>query len=291
MKRLLKNEYTPTVLGIISIALTILIPFFFEWAKKGQGTNPETTDASAIAYGWIVGFVIIVIILNIVSVTLSIRQRKKLPAIDVISKLCVLQNAYILSPNYVTSQKHSRDSLEEQLEKGGSAQILTNSLKYDIFYASSIANNLVCGARYIYFLPQNSLMLDELANFIVALSNQLMSSLINQSSNHITVDDIRENNLEFLFFDEQIPCLYNFATFKQASTYSQSFFKQDWWYINPPDTISSSHMLTHEITEPRDQKDLDNVFARLSKMAIKTTGQKVYNSRNALSNFLGGILK
>lgn len=280
MKKILESKVTSNILALLTVVIMLILPFLQTWI---QNTSPGIENNN----NTFIIIAIVIAVVNIIILLFSAIRSKKENTLKIIDKLSILQNSYILSPNYVTSEQHSRDSQEEHLEKGGTAEILTNSLKYDIFYSSSIARNIINGARYIYFLPNSSIVLDDLASYITTIKRSITELLAKQGLFTETAESLLEGNLEFWFFDADIPCLYNFASFRQLSDGQIDHFTQDWWYINPPDTLPNSHMLSHEITDPRDQRDLDGIFHTLRKIAVLIKGSEVLRNRKTLNSLVG----
>jgi hypothetical protein len=114
------------------------------------------------------------------------------------------------------------------------------------------------------------------------LQAQKVSGVVNR------LDELRSNNLEFWFFNDENLCLYNFAIFRQVAEGGLDPFVQYWWYINPSDTDPNSPMLSHEIQAHQEKGDLEDVFKLLKDGAMKKNGKDVFDNRTKLSKLIGG---
>jgi len=279
MRKILEHPWTQNVLALLALIASIIgiVTQSRSTASSSTGTNGSN------AY-WIAALFVFFGIASVGILISRIVQTKKKREQTVIDKLCSLQNAYLLNPNFVTSQQHGKDSREGSLGLGGKAEILTNSLQYDLFYTDEIADNIIKGARYIYLLPIDTSLLGDLANFISKISD----SISRKGQSVDTLESLRRNNLEFHFFDGDISCLYNFAIFQQPAENNQPYFRQDWWYINPTNDCPHSYMLTYEINERRDQNTLDTVYAKLKRFSIKKDGHEIFANRKKLQKYIIG---
>jgi len=209
---------------------------------------------------------------------------------NIIKILCKLQNKYILEPDFKMAKEHGERSLEKNLKLRGEAWILTNSLKYDIYFCDTIASNIIKGAKYIYVLPTAQQAINDLKSYIVALYNALGKEFENTGDAHTANEvgkktiDALSKKLEFWFFKEDVLCLYNFAKFNQLSESSEEQpFVQSWWYVNPIDDKENSYMLSRGINDKDDQDQLDKVFSELKSISQKDNGCKIYNQYSGLN--------
>jgi hypothetical protein len=274
-------------LGLINALAAILVPIgvyvcqaMSEASPKAvTGTHWTSTDT------FLVVSTSILFLSNGVSLLAIRNKHRKHEIIDMLSSL---QGEYILEPKYVSAVQHASHSKEGDLSQSGTIDILTNSLKYDLFYSEAIATNIIRGAKYIYVLPKTKPIIRHLRNYITTLSESIQKVLAAQGANGTLskLEELRKSNLEFWFFDGEHPCLYNFAIFRQPAEGALQSFEQYWWYINPSDTKQDSHMLIYEITVPRDKSALDDIFGKLKKDASKKTGQDVFINREDLSDWI-----
>ncbi|MCL2065492.1 MAG: hypothetical protein FWG98_14125 [Candidatus Cloacimonetes bacterium] len=272
---------TKQVTNIISVLAFIAMPIFgyFGISKTTDIQNEDLVIAKNISIIAIIVFVFLAVstILNIV---VTLYNKRKYLIIDI---LCRLQNKYILDPKFKTSKAHSEQSKEKYLSAKGNAKILTNSLSYDLFYTDSIATNIINGAKYVYMLPENEKVLGELRSYVSSLYQNLHEKI--QSTNRCQqisdinkkVTEIFTNKLEFWFFAQDIPCLYNFAELMQTKKQGSNHFTQSWWYINPVDHQETSTMLSVEIQDISDQTNLKKVFEELKKISKTKKGIDVYD--------------
>lgn len=268
------------ILGLVVAIIGLLIP------------NPPTTGATGTVTHWTRTDIYWIIIICVIALSnagyFMFTRRNKTREQEVIGKLSILQESYILTPHYVTATEHADHSKEGALSKGGTANILTNSLKYDIFYSDAIAKNIIRGATYIYILPDTSLMIADLKDYISTISESIQKELQTQNFSGVVnkVDELLSQNLEFWFFDKENSCLYNFAIFRQTAEGGQQPFVQYWWYINPSDTDQNSPMLTYEMLALREKGELDDVFKILKHSARKKSGKGVFDNRLALNDWI-----
>jgi uncharacterized membrane protein len=289
MKKIKGEEFwdafgRPQVVNIVSIVAIITsfistIVSLFIQVRSGQ-------SSSMLIIFPIIIFVAIIILIffTLTNIRQRNHNRKKY---QIIEKLSGLQNKYIQSADFKTLAEYDKLSREEELGDKGQAKILTNSLSYDMYYCDTIAKNLFKGAGYTYFLSRDEDMLRGLKNFIYKLHNELYNKN-NYSGTPITGDEVNnilKNKVEFWLFNTDILCLYNFSRFRQDG---ESPFIQSWWYVNSKDHNNDSYMLSHEIKEPDDIKELNNVFEHL-KLNIKfsKSAYDIYEERDRLESLYG----
>ena len=236
-----------------------------------------------------IALIAVIFINTLVLLIIRIRNGKINKSQGIISKLSELQGSYILKPHYVTASKHGQNSKESSLSKGGTADILTNSLKYDMFYSNEIANNIINGAKYIYILPHTNSTFYDLHSFIVKIHSSIHHALILSATANIIdkLEELCKINLEFWIFNKNNSCLYNFAIFRQLSDGAEQPFDQYWWYINPSDMGEDSYMLTYEITENHDKTALEEILLSLKGSTAKKSGYDVYFHREVLTDLFG----
>lgn len=269
IKKLLTSKYWQPILSFIACIEALIIAAVGWYISKDyqNNGNPQFTAI-------IILLCIAIITLIIVIITGYIKNSKR----SIITRLCELQNTYLITPDFVTAQEHTDASKEKDLVKGGTAKILTNGLSYDISSSEGIAANIKNGAKYIYILPNTRTVIDELERYITLLANKFGDAIQN--------NNLLSNNIEFWFFDKRIICLYNFATLKQISIGGSNTFDQAWWYINPKDNQPSSYMLTKEIDNQHDRDTLSEVFADLEKCSTKYNGNEIFEKRSNLHNLI-----
>lgn len=270
IKKILTSKYFQPILSLATFIESIILAVIgWDFSKDNQNN-----ENSLYIFIIVLCFTIITLIVNIV-LNYSKNSKK-----SIITRLCELQNTYLMTPNFVTAHEHTQASREKDLIEGGTARILTNSLTYDISSSDAIAANIIKGAKYIYILPNTHTVIDQLERYISLLATKLGDAIQNQT--------LLSNNLEFWFFDKSITCLYNFATLKQISINGSNTFDQAWWYINPKDNSPTSYMLTKEIVNPHDRDMLSEVFTDLEKCSSKYAGIKIFEERSSLRNLIRG---
>lgn len=289
----LDHKWAQTIAGIISALFQIAGVIVALYTLTSAGSAEKGANAGASwtrAEVYCVIFLIVVIIITVGHLIFSRVRRKWYLAQQVIEQLSVLQGSYILTPQYVTAAEHGNHSKEGDLSEGGSADILTNSLKYDMFYSKAIATNIIRGAKYIYILPNTSPVVHDLLNYMTTIRGSIHEQLVALNVNTAVpiLEELCKANLEFWFFSDENPCLYNFAIFRQLAGGGSQPFEQYWWYINPSDTDKDSHMLTFEIKENRDKRALNEIFEKLKKSSSKTCGHDVFSHRDNLGEWIGG---
>jgi hypothetical protein len=226
---------------------------------------------------------------------LTKRAESLAESIGTITALASLQSAFIRTPIYVTSEQHGEHSKEKDLKQDGTAEILTNSLSYDCFFASEIADNISQKAKYHYYLPCKRSALEELTNYINLLFSNLHTILSNSNSGAVSVDEsvrkIMKDYLSFSFFEEDMLSLYNFADFRQiASKDASERFTQAWWYINPQDESPDSYMVAVELDDA-DRTTLLNVLQAIGTSSTELDGWVVYENRRDIRPLLPLISK
>ena len=272
IKKILISKYFQPILSFATFIESIILAAVGWTFSKDNQNNGNSLYIFII----VLCFAVITLIANI------ILNHRKNSNKSIITRLCELQNTYLMTPNFVTSQEHTQASREKDLTEGGTARILTNGLTYDISSSDDIALNITKGAKYIYILPNTNTVIDELERYISLLAGKLGNAIQNQN--------LLSNNLEFWFFDKSITCLYNFATLKQISINGSNTFDQAWWYINPQDNLPTSYMLTKEIDNSHDRDMLSEVFADLEKCSSKYAGIKIFEELSNLHNLIRGKL-
>lgn len=295
MFQFLEHKRTANLMGVVNALGTIALIVVTVWgtlhlsrpAHLASATQPHLAVQG---HEWIVALLVALIVLSIVinvsNWGYSYIRRKRDSQREVIRTLSALQESHILSPCYVTALEHSTRSKEGSLSAGGTAHILTNSLKYDMFYSAHIAKNIIKGAKYIYIIPNRDSLLRELQDYISILFESLQQELQHTGGGVVdALNRLCSEYLEFWFFDKENPCLYNFAIFRQIAKDGLEPYQQYWWYINPSDKRPDSPMLTCEIEAPRDKSDLDSVFRTLK--CSQHTGQNVYDHRRNLIEWIG----
>jgi hypothetical protein len=272
--------------GNIFTIFTFLATIAFGYLAV-QKTDTQGKELSKILSAPAIVSFIILATITILNIVAFFKNKKNY---SIIKSLSELQNKYILRPEFKTSKEHGEQSNEKLLTIGGEARILTNSLIYDMYFCNSIAKNISNGAKYIYVIPNNEIVMNELKSYIIKLHeelhNQFMVSL-NNPGIEVTSENViskLKSNLEFWFFDEKIICLYNFARFNQTAVRTDIHnFTQSWWYINPKDHEENSIMLSREIEDLDDQSKLNEVFNELKKKSEIENGRKIYEDRNTLT--------
>lgn len=225
-----------------------------------------------------------------VFIILARKFYKESEMIDVINLLSIIQEKCIKMPQYPTNLEHGQNSKEKDLEKDGKGFILTNSLDYDIFYCAEIVDNILKGATYIYYLPKNSSVLNELHDFIEALDLHL-------SKKNLTRDaaDSCYKQLFFNVIPTDVTCIYNFARFYQPGDgVPNSNFEQSWWYVHATkgsEKDPKAPMLSKMIIDASDQERLQRVFHILRKTCCSHNGLDIYNNRRQLVEYLGDVIK
>jgi len=249
-----------------------------------------------------VGLFLFLLLATMISIILTIVKIKKYNKIkdndekyNIIKILCELQNKYILTPEFKTAVEHGDYSKEKNLTLNGTAQILTNSLEYDMLYCGSIAENIVNEAKYIYVIPKIFQTITELKTYIVTLYNELegeirrRSNSTGSSTTNFILDRIKEilrGRIEFWFFNKDVLCLYNFARFTQKGAVHQAFM-QSWWYVNPNKDDVVKNMLSCEIDNPSDHQQLNEVFKALEDICQKVDGYTIFEKREELDEYYG----
>lgn len=295
MFRFLEHKWTANIVGIVTAlaAIAAVIVSLLMWYSQTTGAAGAKTNTGAHWAGADISWLIIIgvlILSNIGCFIFSRVRRNEIRGLEIIRKLSALQESYILTPQYVSATQHGDHSQERNLSRGGTANILTNSLKYDMFYAGSIAENIIRGAKYVYILPNTHSMIADLRNYITIICDNIQIELSRQGvdATLARVEELCSRNLEFWIFNNENPCLYNFAIFRQTASRGLQPYVQYWWYINPTDTKPDSHMLAFEIQAVRDKSDLDEIFEKLKGGASKTGGLEVFYNRDNLGEWIGG---
>jgi len=304
MLKFLEHKWTANIVGIINALAAIAAVIATVWyAQTSVATAPKTDTGARWNRTDIYWLIIIasIVLSNVVYVLSRIRRNNiikhdiaNLRAFQetyyVIGKLSALQGSYILTPKFVTAAEHGNHSKERHLCKGGTADILTNSLKYDLFFENTISENIIKGAKYIYVLPNTNSVLQDLRNYITIIRNSIHKRILSQNVDGSVpeLENLCKTNLEFWFFHGEIPCLYNFAIFRQNTEGESRPFDSYCWYINPLDDKPDSHMLAYTVQDTRDKSELDLVFAKLKEHSSKKNGQEVYDNRDKLGEWIGG---
>lgn len=292
MENILEHRWTANIAAIVAAIAAVVVPIGLYALQKGDATGPQPEHVSHWT-GMEIFLIVIICVLFpsqiVIYLNARLRRNKQVER-EVIGKLSALQESCILTPHYVTTVMHAAQSKESVLSSGGTADILTNSLKYDIFYSATIAINIIRGAKYIYILPNKGYIIADLQNYIVKICESVQKELREQKSDDASrFDELRSQNLEFYFFDDENFCLYNFAILRQTATAHSEPFVQYWWYINPANTDPNSPMLKHEIHAHQEKIDLDGVFQLLKSGATKKNGKDVFDYRNKLNDLLRGV--
>jgi hypothetical protein len=288
LKKMLKKIWNalgtpqvPTIITIIAVCVAILFGVLnFPTTSQTVDTVEKTVEKNSLVPTILFIILILATIVNIV-----FHKYYKTEKFRVISILSALQNKYILDPEFKTSGEHGDLSKEKNLTMNGKARILTNSLKYDIYFCKAIADNILGGAKYTYIIPRGFQVFTDLQNYIAELYNQLNIQWKGKNNNqnvaiaeHETLQ-LFKTNLDFLFFTEDVLCLYNFARFNQIGNPN---FMQSWWYVNPKDNHDDSYMLSKEIEDVNDQQKLNSVFTLLEKISTRVLGDCIYTNRDDL---------
>ena len=281
MKLLFDHPRTTKIVQLVGVLFAIFVFLSGKLSKPAGATGQPAGQWTATDTFWL----LVIALFTLSGAILAIVRHRHS---GVIRSLSALQGAYILNPRYVTASEHSSRSKEGKLAKNATANILTNSLKYDIFYAEEIAKNMIRGATYIYLLPYTSAVIADLRNYITNISEKLEEQLRSQSETGILtrLQELQAKNLEFCFFANSNPCLYNFAIFRQTAEGGLEHFVQYWWYINPSGTNSDGHMLTYEIEDNRDRVELDSVFAEIKQSSSKSSGRDIFDQRTNLEGWI-----
>lgn len=276
IKKVLTHRLFQPIISLVAIIESLVIALIgWNVYHSSQSTNNQTSN-NGNSNLFILLLIIIVVTLIMIVITMAVIRNTSKKSI--INRLCELQNTYLIEPNFVTSEEHTKVSKEKDLAKGGTAKILTNSLTYDMSCSSDIADNIRDGARYIYILPNTNLVLDSVEQYITKIATEL--------GDVVTCTDFLKNNIEFWFFDSKILSLYNFATLRQTANDQILPFDQAWWYINPNNNSPSSYMLTKEINNANDQNKLSEVFEDLEKCSSKHDGQAIFDHRQSLKEYI-----
>lgn len=271
IKKLLLNKYFQPILSVLAFFEAAVLAII-GWTIMKQPPNSQNEHNMNV-------FLIVLLIVVILTLIAVIVNGKNDIKKTIITRLCELQNTYLMSPNFITAEEHANISQEKNLSRGGTAKILTNSLTYDMACATNIAKNVIRGARYVYIIPQTNVVISELELYIANLANSLGDPI--QSMN------LLKNNIEFWVFDKNIACLYNFATLRQTAEGNSKIFSQAWWYINPNDNLPKSYMLTKEIDQAPDLNTLAEIFNDLEKCSLKYNGDEIFENRTSLYDFIG----
>lgn len=212
----------------------------------------------------------------------------------IIEDLIKLQNNYTLSPIYTTTEQHIEVSREGDLIDGGTARILTNSLAFDSDPATiaEILNNIILGAKYIYFMPHNSNLYRELGAYVGLCFQTVKTKLASEISDARPTSEEVLQRIEFRLFDDSIYCVYNFALFDQLSTPKNDLkgFRQGWWYINPQN--GQQTMIANELDSTCDNRNsndrdmLESCFDRLSDISTSFTAYELLQNPSNLRNFI-----
>lgn len=219
------------------------------------------------------------------------KMRKDL----IIEDLIRLQNNYTLSPIYTTTEQHIEVSKEGDLIEGGTARILTNSLAFDSdpTTIAEILNNIILGAKYIYFMPHNSNIYKELGAYVGLCFQTVKTKLASMEMTGLipTNEDVLQR-IEFRLFDNSIYGIYNFALFDQLSTQKNDWkgFRQGWWYINPQNgqqtMIANELDSTYDNRNSNDRDMLEGCFDRLSEVSTSFTAYELVQNQSNLRNFI-----
>jgi hypothetical protein len=268
------------VVGIISIRVLL--------SPNQQPPIPSTSTQNIFLTLIVAIFISILILLTIINIMVQHGNTKRYKKYEIINILSGLQNKYILKADFKTLKEHGEHSKEKDLTSGGSAEILTNSLNYDYWYCDFIADNIIKGAKYTYFIPYKlHIPISGLENYITKLYNELYSKSIFSSYDPTRKDNAVKSILEkveFYFFKSDTPCLYNFARFSQPGIQG---FPQTWWYLNPKDHNDNSYMLSQEISEQDDQDQLYKVFNILRQNRTAMNASDIYDSHADITSLLG----
>jgi hypothetical protein len=288
MKNILEHKWTPNITAFLNVLVAIVVPIVVYILQKSD-TAGSKSDTGSHWTGTEIFLIIVICFLLLIYGVTFINARAHRGKIEVIGKLSALQESHILAPHYVTATQHAKNSKEADLSKGGTAEILTNSLKYDIFYSDEIAKHLIKGAKYIYILPNSGFTISELQNYITKICEGIQRELNAQGGTILNqLDELRSKNLEFWFFNDENFCLYNFAIFRQTTESGLSPFLQYWWYINPSDTNQNGHMRTYEIQALHEKRVLEEVLQILKSNATQKNGKDVFDNRTNLSDWING---
>jgi hypothetical protein len=265
-----------SILAIITSIASMVFSFF----NKGQ--SEQSSSVLNIFTIFILIAIVILIIITSVNIWYQNKNSKRYQIIEIFSKL---QNKYILSADITTAKEHGDHSKEKDLKDRGEARILTNSLSYDMFFCISIADNVTKGARYIYIIPKEDQVITELKTFIVELHDKLYerSPCSDPTQKSDKTRDILKSKVEFWSFKEDVLCLYNFARFRQDEVPPST---QYWWYVNPKDDKDDSHMLTQEIKDKNDQKELNEIFDVLKRDSFVKNAWDIYENRERLDEYM-----
>lgn len=221
---------------------------------------------------------------NAIEQRINKRGESKMDFNKVIDDLTSLQNNYICYPTYTTTKDHMEVSKESDLTKGGTAEILTNSLAFDSNpdAIGEILQNIKTGATYIYFMPNTDGRLYEILDYVTLCLETIKSRNIQEIG--VNSYDIL-NRIIFKLFPETIPCIYNFALFGQLPLPQERIrgFRQGWWYINPESEkdIMIANELDSDSKNDDDKSKLNKCFENLKKLSISFTAQEA--SENALN--------
>jgi len=183
MIEILDHKRTPNIVGIVTAIAAIVVPIgiYILQSTGATGTKPDTATHWTNTDIFLVITIGVLVLSNGGHFMLSRVRRNKISGREVIRKLSVLQGSYILTPQYVTATQHGNHSKEGSLSEGGTADILTNSLKYDMIYSDAIATNIIRGATYIYILPNTSPIIQDLRNYITTIYESLHKELVAQN--------------------------------------------------------------------------------------------------------------
>lgn len=220
-----------------------------------------------------------------------VKMRKDL----IIEDLIKLQNNYTLSPIYTTTEQHIVVSKESDIIAGGTARILTNSLAFDSdpTTIAEILNNIILGAKYIYYMPHNSNIYRELGAYVGLCFKTVTDKLpLQGTSDSLSTSEEVLKRIEFRLFDDGIYCIYNFALFNQLSTQQNNFqgFRQGWWYINPQN--GQQTMIANELDSSYNNRNstdrdmLEGCLNRLSEVSTSFTAYELLQNQSNLDSYI-----
>jgi adenosylhomocysteine nucleosidase len=152
-----------------------------------------------------------------------------------------------------TISKHSKTSPEEDLNSGDETLVLTNSLNtYDSTppAVKATRENIVRGAKYSYFLPEDQL--PELDAQKKHFLKQLKDGLSNEAAKALG------RNIKFYSITEE--CIYNYAIIQKNGGLT------GYWYIvaSNPSNTADPELILMELEQNQNQ-DLMRVFDQLKR--------------------------
>lgn len=169
----------------------------------------------------------------------------------------ILNSCALQKLDFTSIRDFLKESKEGDLKRGDTVKVLTNSLEnYDNTPSAInlIANNLVVGVNYIYYLPIREY------EGILDQKDEFVNSLLKERED-ISLKDL-ETNLRFHYINEK--CLYNFAVV------TSSGHNIGYWYVTRKSQDESESNLAILTLNKDNTEKLIKVFTRLSSFKKAT---------------------